>query len=52
MRYLCAQKNDSTMSFSTFVHDTPLWLLIVLGLCYAAVAGYALWLIAALLRRR
>lgn len=32
------------MNFSTFLSETPLWILILLGLTYAAVVGYFIYI--------
>ena len=32
------------MNFSTFLSETPLWILILLGLAYAAVVGYFIYI--------
>lgn len=32
------------MNFTTFLNDTPLWILVPLGLAYAAVVGYFVYI--------
>jgi hypothetical protein len=38
------------MDINTFLQETPLWILVPIGLSYVAVLGYFLWLFACLLR--
>ena len=38
-------KLNSKMDFNVFLHETPLWLLLIFGASYALILGGTIWLL-------